>query len=482
MLPSFFRRLWAAPWGPAALPRDAYAMLCVATIAQFVTVVITWPLWQARTSPPNLPVVDLPQMPFGIAIVLSLAAVLWQPRLGVALHAVLLLVASLWDQNRTQPQFAANLLLMVACLAPQGAALTRWFLAGMWFWAGLHKFLSPDWFAHHSWNQTVSLGLDPADYYLTYASCVAVSEMSLGIAAIVAPRKAAYGCAALHVGIVVFLSPLFAEWNYSVLPWNLATTIIGFWILSRCESVLPTSRWETAFAAASLLLPAGFYVGWIDHGYASVLYSDNLPKGFVTTAEGTHEIEGWGDLCVPFPSERRLFVQHFARSPQIHAGAKMHLHDPRLWLDDAYFVKRSPGEVTEITAEQFFRGGETELVGIGLDCRRCIFFLGRAGAKMLRRTPESAIYAVEIPPDSYRPEHLTHFAGLPNLEQIQLENCPVTDRHLATLPHLPRLGGIGLNGTQVTDAGMFHLRKFPQLQTVQSEGTGVTTEFEPRSK
>jgi hypothetical protein len=90
---------------------------------------------------------------------------------------------------------------------------------------------------------------------------------------------------------------------------------------------------------------------------------------------------------------------------------------------------------------------------------------------MLKRTQNSMIYAAEISPERYRPELLRLLSRLPNLEQLQLAGCNVTDDDLQLLLGCDNLREIGLNNTELTDAGVAILRKLPKLEYMELEGT-----------
>ena len=241
---------------PIATPRKfrslPFWLLLIAVAAQAISIAITWPLWNVRsTGCPHLPVFEgLPQISFGWLLLFTLALIPFRPRTGVWVHFILLLVATLFDQMRAQPQFLATWVLMIAATYQTGAALTRWFLASLWIWAGVHKLISPDWMSHRSANMTAALSLDVESFSLIVAYSVALSEILVGLLAWFKPRWAALGCVVLHVGIVIYLSPLFRDWNYSVFPWNLATAVIGFWVLWKADSrdwfgqekLFPTSK------------------------------------------------------------------------------------------------------------------------------------------------------------------------------------------------------------------------------------------------
>ena len=85
------------------------------------------------------------------------------------------------------------------------------------------------------------------------------------------------------------------------------------------------------------------------------------------------------------------------------------------------------------------------------------------------------IYAVEIPSNRYDAELLDQLHGLPNLEQLQLAGCDVTDNDLRRLETCDNLWGIGLNSTGVTDDGLLFLAKLPKLRHVELEDTNTSS-------
>src|SRR6267154_4001668 len=110
-----FSRKLKQPKIPAPLPHDgadseserwnALILRGSAVAAQALTIVITWPLWLARTydpalaaqPQPMLPALPLPQFDVGPWLLASLVVVLLAPRWGVLLHGLLLVWAILLD-------------------------------------------------------------------------------------------------------------------------------------------------------------------------------------------------------------------------------------------------------------------------------------------------------------------------------------------------------------------------------------------------
>ena len=475
-----------------------YGLLLVAVVAQVVALIITRELWEVReTGMPHLPVLGgVTQISFFWTLLATLAVAPFFPRTGVWLHFAAMLVACLFDQMRTQPQFLAMWVLMAGVThGPAGVALTRWFLVSLWFWAGLHKLLSPAWHTWCSWEMAEYLGLNGDEWYYIVAFVIALTEIGVGLLAWFKPMFGAVGCIVLHCGIVVCLSPLFMNWNFSVIPWNLATAIVGAWVLftvgrsrgdqkvtanGSSDSERPSLSWwqtvwfQRALFAVMMVLPAGFYVGWFDHGYSHVLYSGQTPTGLITRNDGSlDKIKGWDVLAAPFPSERRTLQQYFSCVAEV--GEKLHVRDPRLGLEDIHLLMTADG-AQQITRSEFFAVQEGTVSGLEKDSRYSIFQLSFAGAKLLQRDENSMIYAIRFNPDLFHSELLGELAGISNLEQIQLAGTSVNDEDLKRLANLPKLMGIGLNNTSITDQGIETLMKFPQLKLIEVEGTRVTSE------
>ncbi|MFG0264378.1 MAG: hypothetical protein ACF8AM_04395, partial [Rhodopirellula sp. JB055] len=329
-------------------------LLLFGVVCQCITIAITWPLWQVRELPPHLPTFDLPPVSFGWILVASLAWVVVRPRAGLMVHLSVLVVAAVWDQFRLQPQFFSIAVLMAACVWGSWHRIARWSLVSTWVWAGVHKFLSPDWFGYASHWLVDRSGLDADATCLWFAGAIAAVELVVGLLAIFRPRWAAPACAAMHLGIALVISPLVLDWNESVLPWNLSVAVIGSWVTLTTGAWWPVRGWERALAAFALVYPVGFYVGCVDHGFAGVLYSGSLPQGLVSSRDGVRPVEGWGELHVPFPKERRTIRIHFEQVAE--PGDKLHLADVRPWLDDAFYVLGSQRRAIEISRDEFFAG------------------------------------------------------------------------------------------------------------------------------
>lgn len=237
--------------------------------------------------------------------------------------------------------------------------------------------------------------------------------------------------------------------------------------------------WEKCVAGFLLISPTLFYVGMLDRVFAHVLYSGMIPQGVITLVRGdeesasavTMEIRGWGPLAVPFPRERRLLKQHFELVAPI--GSKLHIADPRLWLDDLYFRQTDQGAI-KISKREFFSAEGDAIRGVGHDDRQANFVFDQAGVRRLARSATSAVYAIEFTSENFDRNLLKYLTGFPNVEQLQFAGCELVDDDLKYLPSLLRLSGIGLRNTRITDAGLRHLEDLPELKLLEVEGTAIT--------
>jgi uncharacterized membrane protein YphA (DoxX/SURF4 family) len=462
---------WERRWGRLSAPRR---MFLVALVCQFATVLITWPVWNLRESPINLPLVPTPAVSFGSLVILSLVVALVWPRPGLALHAALYGVACVFDQYRLQPQFLSLIVLMWACVSEEGAWFGRWYLAAMWLWAGLHKLLSVEWFGSLSWQFLESSGIPPAGWHVVFAAVVALGEVGVGLLAIFAPRRAAIPCLVMHLGILLALSPLLHDHNAGVWPWNLATAIVGFWLL-RQTAPPPVWRYRYAVTAALFLVPAGYYFDLVNPRLAFVLYSGNLPCALHTRAGSLTRLDGWGGLAVPFPDSPRLFVQVFQRTAA--AGDKLHVGDPRWGFADRYFLKAQDGSVREISREQFSRADAEagEVAGIESESPNAVWRIARSGG-VLERDADQVVYSATLAGPECSDEALGQLSELRNLRELKLENLKGAAAALAAAADLQRLQVVEIKGCPLSDDDLQSLARVPTLLWLHLESVGVTSD------
>lgn len=451
--------------------------LAVCVLAQLTTILISWPTWQVREQPVNLPwIIGTPQFSCGIALVLSLLLALISPRkYGVAIHLVVLAVAIGMDQFRCQPQILSVAVLMAGCTWTAMRPVSAWFLVSMWAWAGVHKLWSPDWMGHVSYRLLSNHPINSPDLYDVFAVVVAVSEIALAALAWLKPKTAVYLCVAIHVGISLFL--LLIRWNYSVIPWNLCSAVIGGWLLWSASArgprlKLPPLTVGKLAVVVMFLLPIAFYFGGIRHCFAHVLYSGNLPHGLITHQYLVEPMDTWDELRVPFPNVQRTYRDYFAATAL--PGDKLHVLEPRAGLESHFYVLTPERTLREIELDEFFGSQANHVMGVAHDDPRKLFRLELGGAKLLKRSEDEMIYAIKFEPKLFRPELLQFLDGLPNLEQIQLADCDVQDEDLKFVSGLKKLVGIGLNNTTISDRGLEHLQGLPLLGIVEHENSRIT--------
>ena len=297
------------------------ALRWLLVLCQAAIIFLTWELWQVRESPPLLPAVPLPQLPVGVALIATLALILRAPRAGVAAHLAVLLYAAAADQTRLQPQIVSLALLLVGtCESSTARAIARAHLVSLWIWSGLNKAMSVEFMERTATLMFDALPLGPSWMRGWFGWLVIVSETAVGVCLLVAPlRRAGVVLAfAVHAMILLVLVP--GLWSVSVWPWNLALPIaaaVFFWPdpAAPREIGRPALRARLVLAAF-LLLPVGFYGGWVDAYLAHHVYSDTAATAVVCRD---------GQRCTPapflaphvpmrtrLPPEPRLFIAHFA--------------------------------------------------------------------------------------------------------------------------------------------------------------------------
>lgn len=487
--------------GPQQIGWVNFAFLILTVLSQAATILITWDIWQVRGG--NVTVANLPwfgtppQFDFGWLLLASLALTLFSPKyFGFAFHAILLLLAIATDQLRCQPQIISVTVLMAACVFPSARRLGVWFLIAMWFWAGFHKLLSPDWYGEVTYYLLFRHEFEWGDirlwdYHVLFAVGTAVAELALGVLAWRRPKVAAPICFLAHVSLALFL--ILIDWNSSVLPWNFCTAIVGAWLLwtvSQSTTVvsLPQSFTGKLVVAIMLISPVGFYFGLVRHSLCHVLYSSNLPDAVITQTSGPRVCETMTALRVPFPHDPKAFLDLFRQIGK--PGEKLHIHEYRLGMQSQYFEMKQQGTIVEISKSEFFDNAEGAVAGIAFDDRRKLFQLDSefhtanlgledddpSVAKILKRSEGKMIWAIKFTPSKDHQQSFDLIKGLPNLEQIQLSGSNITDEQLSCVSGLLRLNGIGLDDTAITDEGLKHLEGLPLLDTIQADRTQITNE------
>lgn len=348
------------------------------------TMYYTWPVWQVRGAEqaiPNLPLgdwtwLDFVQVRMGEVMILALLAIFAHPIGGLFAHTAVLLVAVILDQARLQPTFFSLTILLWSTLPWHGARLLgRTHLIALWFFAGMHKLLSPGYLevGGPQMMEKTFPGLTP-EQLQPMAILAATYELLLGILAAIpyARRAVPFMAAAFHLGVVESL--VRQQWNSAVWPWNIALAGVGFGLLlwdddppwaacGKCE-------WPWSVGAGFILLsPALFYLGSFDAYLCHCLYSSNIPTANVEVAQPALAPSAEGDpwrsstqffnvtslsfkaINVPLPPEHRLYIQFFRR--RARPGDMLLIEDSRRWAAwwgyaERYFLCRPDGSIVEL--------------------------------------------------------------------------------------------------------------------------------------
>jgi len=329
----------------AAALRDASTVTLlrfVVVACQALTIGITWPLWQARVEPPALPMVPWlasGRVDCGVVLLASLALALWRPRAGALVHLVALALAILLDETRMQPQAISLALLLFATWPGAGARLFGIAqIVSLWGWSGVHKLLSPTFFAEGGLLVTHRFPGCPEGLARALVVAFAVGEVALAVAACVPrtrPLARRLG-AAMHLAILVWLSPLALDWNESVWPWNVALAFAA-WVFLAPSSETWRASWRAApllarvAVAAELLAPAGFELGVVPAPFAHALYCLSTPHGIWLHADGavTHLYE-LPELNVFVPGTYHALVASFRARAK--AGDRLVIVERRRFL------------------------------------------------------------------------------------------------------------------------------------------------------
>lgn len=327
----------------AAVSRDwllAFRWLVLG--CQAATVLITWPLWQVRTSPPMLPALSLPAVDLGLALLAALALAVVFPLPGILLQTVLLVYAVALDQTRLQPEVVSLSFLLWGTLpSPTAKTFARAHLVSLWFFAGLNKLLSPD-FLHQTaqWILAAFVAHPPPWLRDHVGYLIASTEMTIGVLAFLPRTRKLAGLAALglHTGILLDLLPTGHDWNRSVWPWNVALAFAGLaliapWQESPVEALRICRPLARPLLVLFVLMPLGFYVGVTDAYLAHNLYSSNTATAEVRCPVRCRPQQlpnfTWSALDVPMPPERRLYEEYFRRT--CRPGDQLLVKDSRWW-------------------------------------------------------------------------------------------------------------------------------------------------------
>jgi hypothetical protein len=331
----------------AGVDRRTAWLRAVLLAATFLGLLASAPVWANARAYPLLPIASwFPILPapwdkglFG-AMLLALVLGCWFYRWAVIMFLSASLFAFCEDQNRGQPWLYMYWVMLLLTLFPSPApiAACRLAMSAVYFWSGLQKChprffqVVPEWFVAPATNWHLpSFAIAGLHWSVAAAPFV---EIAIGVALWVPRlrRPAILTVAALHLGALLFLSPLGHNYNWVVWPWNLAMIALicalfttgKFWQKSATDPVCASapnppqpdgrasvSRKSGAVASSDIgfaqtfaelrrskpalvllalysLLPILSFIGKWDSDFSFSLYSENQAAAnvFVTKAFG----------------------------------------------------------------------------------------------------------------------------------------------------------------------------------------------------
>ncbi len=319
-------------------------------IAFALGVSFSFHLWigEERLFPLVKPIDAIPSLASPVQLILMLtfislcaAWIFIENRLvGLIAIGTLVIVLS-QDQMRWQPWVYLYLLMLLPYLLPSHKGgnekstmlCLQLIIAGVYVWSGIQKLNSN--FINSTFVQMIRVfNIDKGvESWVNVGYAVPVIEISIGFALLTSRfRKIGMYCAiAMHIAILVYLSPIVLNHNSVVYPWNVAMIFfirLLFWGTS--ENLFSSIRhtrpniWAIVPLVLVWIFPIFSFFGYWDHYLSFSLYSDK-PSNYYIAVEQTelHKIN-------------KRFENYFAKIPGLQGGQ---IIDVNKW---AYFELNVP--------------------------------------------------------------------------------------------------------------------------------------------
>jgi hypothetical protein len=274
-------------------PRRLLYLRVAIAAGTFAGMVLSHKLWLSARFYPLTPVFRfLKPIPspfdtvlFGGTLV-ALAASAITSRL-IPIFATLAIVLAVCDQSRLQPWFYEYffLLLGVAFVSPNACRLI---VASTYFWSGIQKFNAGFMGDVFPWMLEPFLRhLPQRAQAIVHPLSLAAPFVELAIGLALLTRRfrnaAVIAAVAMHLFILIALSPWGQNYNHVVWPWNLAmaaSVVFLFW--KSDAKVLVREGWFQALALALFTVaPLLSFFGYWDHYLSSAMYTSNRNRGMI---------------------------------------------------------------------------------------------------------------------------------------------------------------------------------------------------------
>lgn len=329
----------------------------VLVLCQAAMVVQTWRLFSVRSLPPNLPLWSwLPQLDMGPVLLASLVLVLVKPRVGVVVHAVLLLAALGLDQMRLQPEWVSIAILLVATTSLRHARTLGWgHLASLWLWAGANKAMSAGFV--HGVVPSVAHDLGLGSHPEVVAWGLPLFEITLGLAAIVPRTRRWAGLVGfvMHMGAIVVLH---MKWDWAILPWNVGLAWASLVLLfvdpgrhahhTTAPTVAGDQRQRRLLLTVLFGYPALAWFGALDLYLAHHVFTGDAAAASVCDRRGRCSTFGpmvsGAAVKAPIPPDRRLFELWFRLD--CRPGETLHVSARQFRWPLDHTADTSPSQVT----------------------------------------------------------------------------------------------------------------------------------------
>lgn len=285
----------------------AFAALRVLIAVGFLaSIAMTYPLWLTERAFPLIPVdphlaaipspIDLGPL---VLLVALLVTTIFIPS-GLLAVSVIAVVALMWaqDQNRIHP-WGYFFVLVYGALADlwikprehrrpsETVTLLQFIVVAIYAWTGLQK-LRLTYFTEivpvilSSYTQPPSL----VTISLVYATPFIELALSLGLLFHLTRRLSVIGLVLLHCGILVMVSPLGRNENYSIVPWNVTMACVVILLFWRSKTTLRAimfpswTRTRVIFWQLCVVLPFLGYFGLWNPYLSFSVYSGASAHGY----------------------------------------------------------------------------------------------------------------------------------------------------------------------------------------------------------
>jgi len=284
-------------------------ILCFALLTGMI---ISWKLWFTNHLFPLTPVIpfleNIPNLVSIILFISILALVLFsainQRQKIIQVLFFLLIIEALIDQNRLQPWFYQYTLMLFLlffynCKKPEEKKATnilhvfRLVICGIYFWSGLQKF-NPDYF-----SDTAFWLMEPMKKYFgtsfahtlgNAASAIPYFEVLLAFGLLFAKTRKYFliPAIAMHVYIILLMTPLGRNYNYVIIPWNAAMILFLLLLFNKSNKFnffetfkgVKTIPQKIVFALFWIMPSLSFFDKWDSYLSAS-LYCGNSDNAYI---------------------------------------------------------------------------------------------------------------------------------------------------------------------------------------------------------